>query len=82
MPADAAAPVSRCLLWTAGRSVAKGFKSGGFNLSSTEAGRGFAPEWAWSYEAGLKGTWMEGRSRVAAAGFAGRGVAAGAAGGA
>jgi iron complex outermembrane receptor protein len=50
-------------------SASRGFKSGGFNPSSTEAGRGFAPEWAWSYEAGLKGTWLDGRSRVAAAGF-------------
>jgi iron complex outermembrane receptor protein len=50
-------------------SASRGFKSGGFNPSSTEAGRGFAPEWAWSYEAGLKSTWMDGRSRVAAAGF-------------
>lgn len=50
-------------------SASKGFKSGGFNLSSTEAGRGFAPEWAWSYEAGFKSTWMDGRSRFAAAGF-------------
>ena len=50
-------------------SASRGFKSGGFNPSSTEAGRGFAPEWAWSYETGLKGTWMDGRSRVAVAGF-------------
>ena len=31
-------------------SATRGFKSGGFNASSPEAGRGFAPEWAWSYE--------------------------------
>ena len=35
-------------------SAARGFKSGGFNLSSPVPGRGFAPEWAWSYEGGLK----------------------------
>jgi iron complex outermembrane recepter protein len=35
-------------------SATRGFKSGGFNLSATSAGRGFAPEWAWTYEAGVK----------------------------
>jgi iron complex outermembrane receptor protein len=35
-------------------SAARGFKSGGFNLTSAAPGRGFAPEWAWSYEGGLK----------------------------
>jgi iron complex outermembrane receptor protein len=50
-------------------SVTKGFKSGGFNLSSTQPGRGFAPEWAWSYEGGLKTTLMNGRARVNAAVF-------------
>ena len=35
-------------------SATRGFKSGGFNLTSMEAGRGYAPEWAWSYEVGLK----------------------------
>ena len=44
-------------------SATRGFKSGGFNLSSTAPGRGFAPEWAWSYEGGLKGVLMSGRSR-------------------
>ena len=37
-------------------SATRGFKSGGFNISSPEAGRGYAPEWAWSYEAGWKTT--------------------------
>ena len=37
-------------------SATRGFKSGGFNISSPEPGRGYAPEWAWSYEAGLKRT--------------------------
>ena len=35
-------------------SATRGFKSGGFNPSSTMAGRGYAPEWAWSYEAGVE----------------------------
>jgi iron complex outermembrane recepter protein len=35
-------------------SVARGFKSGGFNPTATSAGRGFAPEGAWTYEAGVK----------------------------
>ena len=50
-------------------SAAKGFKSGGFNPSSTEAGRGFAPEWAWNYEAGIKTTLMNGRAQVNVAAF-------------
>jgi iron complex outermembrane receptor protein len=37
-------------------SATRGFKTGGFNLTSPVPGRGFAPEWAWSYEAGLKKT--------------------------
>jgi iron complex outermembrane recepter protein len=35
-------------------SATRGFKSGGFNITSREAGLGFAPEWAWSYEGGVK----------------------------
>ena len=35
-------------------SATRGFKSGAFNATSREAGLGVAPEWAWSYEAGLK----------------------------
>jgi iron complex outermembrane receptor protein len=50
-------------------SATKGFKSGGFNLSSTQPGRGFAPEWAWSYEGGVKTALMNGRARVSAATF-------------
>ena len=50
-------------------SATRGFKSGGFNPSSTVAGRGYAPEWAWSYEGGLKGTLMDGRSRFGVAAF-------------
>jgi iron complex outermembrane receptor protein len=50
-------------------SAARGFKSGGFNLTSTEAGRGYAPEWAWSYEAGVKSELWRGRARVRLAAF-------------
>jgi iron complex outermembrane receptor protein len=50
-------------------SATRGFKSGGFNPSSTVAGRGFAPEWAWSYEGGWKGTLMAGRSRFGVSAF-------------
>jgi iron complex outermembrane receptor protein len=50
-------------------SATRGFKSGGFNLSSTQPGRGFAPEWAWNYEAGVKATLMNGRARINAAVF-------------
>jgi len=50
-------------------SATRGFKSGGFNLSSTQPGRGFAPEWAWNYEAGMKTTLMNGRARINVAAF-------------
>jgi iron complex outermembrane receptor protein len=50
-------------------SATRGFKSGGFNLTSTSAGRGYAPEWAWSYEVGLKSTLVGGRARANAALF-------------
>jgi iron complex outermembrane receptor protein len=50
-------------------SATRGFKSGGFNLTSREAGRGYAPEWAWSYEAGLKTTLAGGRAALDVAAF-------------
>jgi iron complex outermembrane receptor protein len=50
-------------------SATRGFKSGGFNLSSTQPGRGFAPEWAWNYEAGIKTMLMKGRARINVAAF-------------
>jgi iron complex outermembrane receptor protein len=50
-------------------SATRGFKSGGFNLSSTSPGRGFEPESAWSYEGGVKTELMNGRARVNAAVF-------------
>ena len=50
-------------------SATRGFKSGGFNVFSPEAGRGFAPEWAWSYEGGLKTVVSGGRARLNMAAF-------------
>ena len=50
-------------------SATKGFKSGGFNWSSPVPARGFDPEWAWSYEGGLKTELGDRRARVNLAGF-------------
>jgi iron complex outermembrane receptor protein len=50
-------------------SAARGFKSGGFNLTSQAAGRGYAPELAWSYEGGLKTLLAGGRARLNVAAF-------------
>ena len=46
-------------------SAARGFKSGGFNLSSAQPGRGYGPESAWSYEGGVKTNLLNGRARLA-----------------
>jgi iron complex outermembrane recepter protein len=50
-------------------SATRGFKSGGFNFTSLEAGRGYAPEWAWSYEGGLKTIIAGGRANINVAAF-------------
>jgi iron complex outermembrane receptor protein len=50
-------------------SVTRGFKSGGFNLSATSAGRGFAPEWAWTYETGVKSSMLSKRIALNAAAY-------------
>lgn len=50
-------------------SATRGFKSGGFNPSSTQPGRGFAPEWAWSYEGGVKIELLDRRVRTNLAAF-------------
>ena len=50
-------------------SATRGFKSGGFNPSSTVASGGYAPESAWSYEAGLKSSLVGGRSRFGVSAF-------------
>lgn len=45
-------------------SATRGYKSGGFNISAPEARGGFAPEWAWTYEAGVKWSALNGRARL------------------
>lgn len=50
-------------------SATRGFKTGGFNLTSTEIGRGYAPEWAWSYEGGLKSSIGDGRATLNVSAF-------------
>lgn len=50
-------------------SATRGFKSGGFNPTATKPGMAFKPEFAWSYEGGLKRTLARGRVRVNAAAF-------------
>jgi iron complex outermembrane receptor protein len=47
-------------------SATRGFKSGGFNPSLPVADGGYAPEWAWSYEAGIKSLVAQTTLRVAA----------------
>lgn len=52
--------------------VATGYQTGGFNLTASTLARfsqGFAPEYADSYELGLKSTWLDNRLRVNAALF-------------
>jgi iron complex outermembrane receptor protein len=50
-------------------SVARGFKSGGFNPTGNAPGRAFGPESAWSYEGGVKQSMAGGRIRVNTAAF-------------
>lgn len=50
-------------------SATRGFKSGGFNPTTRAVGRAFRPEFAWSYEGGVKRTLAGGRARVNAAVF-------------
>jgi iron complex outermembrane recepter protein len=45
-------------------SATRGFKSGGFNITAQEPGKAFGPEFAWSYEGGLKRTMAGGRVRA------------------
>ena len=44
-------------------SAARGFKSGGFNPSWPAPGRSYSPEFAWSFESGLKRSMAGGRVR-------------------
>jgi len=48
-------------------SASQGFKSGGFDIGNTNPP--FKPEKIWAYEAGMKGTFADGRVRINAAGF-------------
>ena len=50
-------------------SATRGFKSGGFNPTTRAVGRAFRPEFAWSYEGGVKRTMAGGRARVNAVVF-------------
>jgi iron complex outermembrane receptor protein len=50
-------------------SATKGFKSGGFNVSSTDPNQGFEPEEVWSYEVGSKNDFFEHRVRANLTGF-------------
>ena len=50
-------------------SATRGFKSGGFNPTARTPGLAFNPEFAWSYEGGLKQTMAGGRIRVNTAVF-------------
>jgi outer membrane receptor protein involved in Fe transport len=50
-------------------SAARGFKSGGFNTSAREPGKALSPEFAWSYEGGLKRSIAGGRIRANTAVF-------------
>ena len=45
-------------------SATRGYKSGGFNLTARDARGGFAPEWAWTYEAGIKSSPLNRRARL------------------
>jgi len=50
-------------------SAARGFKSGGFNAAAPPPGQAFNPEFAWSYESGLKRSMAGGRVRANVAVF-------------
>jgi iron complex outermembrane receptor protein len=47
-------------------SATRGFKSGGFNQTSTTAvaSKGFSPEKIWAYETGVKTDWLDRRLRL------------------
>ncbi len=57
-------PLEATLLYL---TVTKGFKSGGFNLMNTA--ETFQPETIWSYEVGMKSTWLDQRLRTNLAAF-------------
>lgn len=49
-------------------SVARGFKSGGFNIKA-DAGKAYDSEFTWSYEAGVKTEWLDNRLQFNLAAF-------------
>ena len=52
--------VSRDATWYT--SLSRGYKAGGFNLGSVPPERlAFEPEYLWSFEAGLKRSWLDGQ---------------------
>ena len=50
-------------------SIARGYKSGGFNTVSAFAGEPFDSEYTWNYELGIKSSWLDNRLFVNLAGF-------------
>jgi len=53
-------------------SATRGFKNGGFEYGATnavDAARGYAPEYLWAYEVGMKSDWFDNRLRLNLAGF-------------
>ncbi len=50
-------------------SAAKGYKSGGFNAQSPAGSEEFGAEKSWSYETGIKTSWLKNRLEVNAAVF-------------
>ena len=50
-------------------SATRGFKGGGFNITAPKPGGAFNPEFAWSFEGGLKRSMAGGRVRVNTAVF-------------
>lgn len=50
-------------------SATRGFKSGGFSSTAIQNPPGFSPEYVWSYEAGLKSTFLDQRLRLNASAF-------------
>jgi iron complex outermembrane receptor protein len=50
-------------------SASRGFKSGGFNITAPEPGRGYGPERVWTYELGLKTHVPRARTRMNVSAF-------------
>ena len=49
--------------------VAKGFKAGGFNLDAPDDSIGFDQETSWTFEAGVKSSWLDNQLQVNASVF-------------